>query len=162
MKKYDIPTAQYAVFDNSAGAIEYIKQNGAPIVIKADGLALGKGVTVAQTEEQAIDAVRQIMEDKVFGLAGAKVVIEECLVGPEMSVLVFCDGRDYKIMPSAQDHKRAFDNDEGPNTGGMGAFSPSRNYSAGVEQFCISNIYEKTIMQWRKREGRFRAFSISG
>ena len=121
MQKYNIPTAGYAVFENSADAIAYIKENGAPIVIKADGLALGKGVTVAMTEEEAIAAVHDAIDDGKFGGAGARVVIEEFLTGPEVSVLAFVDGKNLSTMPSAQDHKRAYDHDEGPNTGGMGA-----------------------------------------
>ena len=129
MQKYNIPTAGYAVFENSADAIAYIKKNGAPIVVKADGLALGKGVTVAMTEEEAIEAVKDAIDGGAFGGAGARVVIEEFLTGPEVSVLAFVDGKHLKTMPSAQDHKRAYDHDEGPNTGGMGAFSPSRFYT---------------------------------
>ena len=132
MQKYNIPTAGYAVFENSADAIEYIKKNGAPIVVKADGLALGKGVTVAMTEEEAIEAVKDAIDGGAFGGAGARVVIEEFLTGPEVSVLAFVDGKHLKTMPSAQDHKRAYDHDEGPNTGGMGAFSPSRFYTDDI------------------------------
>ena len=124
MQKYNIPTAGYAVFENSADAIEYIRKNGAPIVVKADGLALGKGVTVAMTEEDAVEAVKDAIDGGAFGGAGARVVIEEFLTGPEVSVLAFVDGKHLKTMPSAQDHKRAYDHDEGPNTGGMGAYSP--------------------------------------
>ena len=119
MHKYNIPTAGYAVFENSADAIAYIKEQGAPIVVKADGLALGKGVTVAMTEEEAILAVKDAIDGGAFGGAGARVVIEEFLTGPEVSVLAFVDGKHLKTMPSAQDHKRAYDHDEGPNTGGM-------------------------------------------
>lgn len=134
MRKYNIPTAEYAVFEESAEAEAYIKQKGAPIVIKADGLALGKGVTVAMTEQEAIQAVRDAIDGGAFGGAGARVVIEECLEGPEVSVLAFVDGRTLKTMPSAQDHKRAYDHDKGPNTGGMGAFSPSRFYTDEIAQ----------------------------
>ncbi len=145
MQKYHIPTAGYAVFDNSKDAIAYIKENGAPIVVKADGLALGKGVTVAMTEEDAIAAVRDAIDGGRFGGAGARVVIEEFLTGPEVSVLAFVDGKNLSTMPSAQDHKRAFDNDEGPNTGGMGAFSPSRFYTDEIAQTCMDTIFKPTV-----------------
>ena len=121
MKKYSIPTAQYEIFEDSGSAIEYIKnENKFPVVVKADGLALGKGVIIAKTLEEAENAVHEIMDDKIFGAAGGKVVIEEFLTGPEISVLAFTDGKTMKPMVSAQDHTRAYDNDEGPNTGGMG------------------------------------------
>lgn len=145
MKKYNIPTAAYAVFEDSAKAIEYIKQQGAPIVVKADGLALGKGVTVAMTEDEAIAAVKDAIDGHAFGGAGARVVIEEYLTGPEVSVLAFVDGTHLKTMPSAQDHKRAYDHDEGPNTGGMGAFSPSRFYTEDVAQTCMETIFQPTV-----------------
>lgn len=145
MQKYHIPTAKYAVFENSAEAIAYIKREGAPIVIKADGLALGKGVTVAETEAQAIEAVRDAIDGGAFGGAGARVVIEECLTGPEVSVLAFVDGKTLKTMPAAQDHKRAYDNDEGPNTGGMGAFSPSRFYTEDIAAQCMETIFMPTV-----------------
>lgn len=146
MKKYHIPTAAYEVFDNSADAISYIKaENKFPVVVKADGLALGKGVIIAQTLEEAENAVHEIMDDKVFGAAGGKVVIEEFLVGPEISVLAFTDGKVVKPMVSAQDHKRAYDNDEGPNTGGMGTFSPSRIYTEELAKECMDTIFLPTI-----------------
>lgn len=145
MQKYNIPTAGYAVFEDSASAIEYIKQNGAPIVVKADGLALGKGVTVAMTEDEAIAAVRDAIDGGAFGGAGARVVIEEYLTGPEVSVLAFVDGKTLRTMPSAQDHKRAYDHDEGPNTGGMGAFSPSRFYTEDVAATCMETIFKPTV-----------------
>ena len=145
MQKYNIPTAGYAVFEDSASAIEYIKKNGAPIVVKADGLALGKGVTVAMTEDEAIAAVRDAIDGGAFGGAGARVVIEEFLTGPEVSVLAFVDGKNLITMPSAQDHKRAYDHDEGPNTGGMGAFSPSRFYTEDVAATCMETIFKPTV-----------------
>ncbi|MBQ8144081.1 MAG: phosphoribosylamine--glycine ligase [Butyricicoccus sp.] len=145
MQKYNIPTAGYAVFEDSASAIEYIKANGAPIVVKADGLALGKGVTVAMTEEEAIEAVRDAIDGGAFGGAGARVVIEEFLTGPEVSVLAFVDGKNLVTMPSAQDHKRAYDHDEGPNTGGMGAFSPSRFYTEDIAATCMETIFKPTV-----------------
>lgn len=153
MHKYHIPTAGYAVFENSDEATAYIKQNGAPIVIKADGLALGKGVTVAMTEEEAIAAVHDAIDGGRFGGAGARVVIEEFLTGPEVSVLAFVDGEHLSTMPSAQDHKRAYDDDEGPNTGGMGAFSPSRFYTDDIAQTCMETIFQPTVAAM-KAEGR--------
>lgn len=145
MEKYQIPTAKYAVFENSDDAVAYIKENGAPIVIKADGLALGKGVTVAMTEDEAIFAVKDAIDGGAFGGAGARVVIEEYLTGPEVSVLAFVDGKTLKTMPSAQDHKRAYDKDEGPNTGGMGAFSPSRFYTDEIAAVCMETIFKPTV-----------------
>lgn len=153
MQKYNIPTANYAVFEESSKAIEYIKEQGAPIVVKADGLALGKGVTVAMTEEDAINAVKDAMDGGAFGSAGARVVIEEFLTGPEVSVLAFTDGKTIKTMPSAQDHKRAYDHDKGPNTGGMGAFSPSRMYTDEIAKTCMDTIFRPTIDAMAK-EGR--------
>ncbi|MBQ2614243.1 MAG: phosphoribosylamine--glycine ligase [Clostridia bacterium] len=154
MKKYNIPTAKYEVFDNSSDAIAYIQNEGKfPVVVKADGLALGKGVIIAQNFEEAETAVREIMDDKVFGAAGGKVVIEEFLVGPEISVLAFTDGKTLKPMVSAQDHKRAYDNDEGLNTGGMGTFSPSRIYTPELEKECMENVFLPT-MHAMNAEGR--------
>ncbi len=146
MKKYDIPTAGYEVFCDSKSAIEYLKaQNSYPAVIKAEGLALGKGVIIALNEEEAIDGVHEIMDDKKFGDSGNRVVIEEFLTGPEVSVLAFTDGKTVKPMVSAQDHKRAYDNDKGPNTGGMGTFSPSRLYDDAKATECMENIFIPTI-----------------
>ncbi len=154
MKKYGIPTAAYETFDNSADAIAYVKkENKTPVVVKADGLALGKGVIIAQTLEEAENAIHEIMDDKVFGAAGGKVVIEEFLTGPEISVLAFTDGKTMKPMVSAQDHKRAYDNDEGPNTGGMGTFSPSRIYTEELAKECMENIFLPT-MHAMNAEGR--------
>lgn len=153
MKKYGIPTASYAVFEDSTAAIDYIRRNGAPIVVKADGLALGKGVTVAMTEEDAVAAVRDAIDGHAFGGAGARVVIEEYLTGPEVSVLAFVDGKHLKTMPSAQDHKRAYDGDAGPNTGGMGAFSPSRFYTEEIAAVCMETIFQPTVAAMAK-EGR--------
>ena len=145
MKKYNIPTAEYEVFDNSAAALEYIKKGSFPAVIKAEGLALGKGVIIAQSLEEAEAGIRDIMENKVFGDSGNRVVIEEFLTGPEVSVLAFCDGRTVVPMVSAQDHKRAYDNDEGLNTGGMGTFSPSRLYDEAKAEECMKNIFLPTV-----------------
>ncbi|HIW58159.1 MAG TPA: phosphoribosylamine--glycine ligase [Firmicutes bacterium] len=154
MKKYNIPTAKYEVFDSSADAIEYIKSmDKFPVVVKADGLALGKGVIIAEDLGAAEDAVHSIMDDKVFGAAGGKVVIEEFLTGPEISVLAFTDGKTIKPMVSAQDHKRAYDNDKGLNTGGMGTFSPSRIYAPEVADECMKNIFLPTV-EAMNAEGR--------
>lgn len=145
MKKYGIPTAAYENFDDAAKAIEYIDSADMPIVVKADGLALGKGVLICNDRDEAKAAVKQIMEDKKFGDAGNKVVIEEFMTGREVSVLSFCDGKTIKIMSSAQDHKRAGDGDTGLNTGGMGTFSPSPFYTDEVDDFCKKHIYQATV-----------------
>ena len=154
MKKYNIPTANYEVFTDSTSAIGYIKaQNTFPTVIKADGLALGKGVIIAQNLEEAEQAVHEMIDDGKFGKSGSRVVIEEFLTGPEVSVLAFTDGKTVKPMVSAQDHKRAYDNDEGLNTGGMGTFSPSPFYTEEVNAFCMEHIFKPT-MAAMKAEGR--------
>ncbi len=154
MKKYNIPTAAYETFSSSTDAIAYVKEkNQVPVVVKADGLALGKGVIIAQSIEEAENAIHEIMDDKVFGAAGGKVVIEEFLTGPEISVLAFTDGKTVKPMVSAQDHKRAYDHDEGPNTGGMGTFSPSRIYTEELAQECMEKIFLPT-MHAMNAEGR--------
>ena len=154
MKKYNIPTAAYEVFTDPDAAIEYIKaQNSYPAVIKAEGLALGKGVIIAKDEAEAIAGVKEIMEDKKFGDSGNRVVIEEFLTGPEISVLAFTDGKTMRPMVSAQDHKRAYDNDQGLNTGGMGTFSPSRIYTPEMEKECMDNIFIPT-MKAMNAEGR--------
>lgn len=146
MKKYGIPTAGYEVFDNSADAIAYIKaQNTFPAVIKAEGLALGKGVIIAEDMAAAEAGVHEIMDDKAFGDAGNRVVIEEFLTGPEVSVLAFTDGKTVVPMVSAQDHKRALDGDKGLNTGGMGTFSPSRIYSPEIAALCMDTIFRPSI-----------------
>jgi phosphoribosylamine--glycine ligase len=145
MKKYNIPTAAYEVFENSADAIEYLKNSAYPAVIKAEGLALGKGVIIAMSFEEAKEAVIEIMEEKKFGAAGSRVVVEEFLTGREISVLAFCDGKTVKPMCSAQDHKRALDNDEGLNTGGMGAYSPSPIYDEALAEECMKNIFLPTV-----------------
>ncbi|MBR6643125.1 MAG: phosphoribosylamine--glycine ligase [Lachnospiraceae bacterium] len=153
MKKYNIPTAAYEVFTDSASAIEYLKSSPYPIVLKADGLALGKGVLICNSYEEAVAGVKEIMEEKHFGSAGDKLVIEEFMTGPEASVLAFCDGNIIKTMTSAQDHKRAKDGDQGLNTGGMGTFSPTPFYTKEVEAFCEKYIYQPT-MDAMKAEGR--------
>ncbi|HOK43533.1 MAG TPA: phosphoribosylamine--glycine ligase, partial [Thermoclostridium caenicola] len=153
MKKYRIPTADYRVFDNSRDAMEYVSQAELPLVVKADGLALGKGVLICHTRDEAIQAVRSIMEDKKFGSAGQRIVVEEFLTGPEVSVLAFTDGRTIKPMVSVQDHKRAFDQDKGPNTGGMGTFSPSRVYTEDIARECMETIFRPTV-EAMNQEGR--------
>lgn len=145
MAKYGIPTAKYEVFTDMDAAIEYVRREGAPIVVKADGLALGKGVVVAETTEMAVDAIKSMMADKKFGESGTRVVIEECMTGPEVTVLAFTDGKTIRPMLSSQDHKRAFDNDRGLNTGGMGAFCPSPKYNPEIAEYCMANIFRKTI-----------------
>ena len=145
MKKYGIPTAAYEVFTDKDAALSYVETQGAPIVVKCDGLALGKGVVVAQTLEEAKAAVVNMMENKAFGAAGAKVVIEECMTGPEVTVLAFTDGKTIVPMPSSQDHKRAYDGDKGPNTGGMGAISPCPNYTPELAKTCMDTIFLPTV-----------------
>ena len=145
MKKYHIPTAAYENFDDPQKALAYLETAQFPIVLKADGLALGKGVLICETPEEAKEGVRTIMEDKKFGTAGNRMVIEEFMTGREVSVLSFVDGRTIKIMSSAQDHKRALDGDQGLNTGGMGNFSPSPFYTQEVDDFCKKYIYQATV-----------------
>ncbi|MEQ2455299.1 phosphoribosylamine--glycine ligase [Flavonifractor hominis] len=153
MAKYHIPTARYETFTDMEQALSYVQAQGAPIVVKADGLALGKGVVVAQTVEEAEEAVRAMMGDHKFGAAGARVVIEECMTGPEVTVLAFCDGEHLVPMPSSQDHKRAYDGNLGPNTGGMGAISPSPNYTPEIAKRCMEEIFLPTVAAL-KAEGR--------
>lgn len=153
MKKYNIPTAAYENFDSPEAALEYLETAKMPIVLKADGLALGKGVLICNTLEEAKEGVKTLMLDKQFGDAGNQIVIEEFMTGREVSVLCYCDGTHIKPMTSAQDHKRAKDNDEGLNTGGMGTFSPSPFYDAEVQKFCEDKVYQPT-MDAMKAEGR--------
>ena len=145
MKKYDIPTAGYENFTDPDEAIKYLETAKMPIVLKADGLALGKGVLICNTLEEAKEGVKTLMLDKQFGDAGNEIVIEEFMTGREVSVLAFCDGKTIKCMTSAQDHKRAKDGDQGLNTGGMGTFSPSPFYNDEVEAFCEKYVYQSTI-----------------
>ena len=145
MKKYNIPTAEYAVFSSAEDAMKYLETAPIPTVIKADGLALGKGVIIATTLEEAKDAVSSIMEDKKFGASGNQIVIEEFLTGPEVSVLSFTDGKVVVPMISSMDHKRAHDNDEGLNTGGMGTIAPNPYYTADVAERCMQEIFLPTI-----------------
>lgn len=153
MKKYNIPTAAYETFDNYEAALEYVKKGDFPVVLKADGLALGKGVLICNNLEEAEAGLNTIMVDKKFGDSGNKVVIEEFLTGQEMSVLSFCDGKTIVPMVSAQDHKRALDGDKGLNTGGMGTFSPSRYYTPELAEECMETIYKPTV-EALNREGR--------
>ena len=146
MKKYGIPTADYAVFSDAAEAMAYIKgKNEYPVVVKADGLALGKGVLICQTEAEAADALKSMMEDHIFGKSGSTVVVEEFLTGPEVSVLSFTDGKVVKPMVSSMDHKRALDNDQGLNTGGMGTVAPNPYYTPEVAAECMEKIFLPTI-----------------
>ncbi|MBE6609090.1 MAG: phosphoribosylamine--glycine ligase [Ruminococcaceae bacterium] len=153
MKKYGIPTADYNVFTNPSDALEFIKTAPLPTVIKADGLALGKGVIIAEDRETAVDAVKSMMEDKVFGESGSNIVIEEFLTGPEVSVLAFTDGKTLKPMVSSMDHKRAGDNDTGLNTGGMGTVAPNPYYTESVAKECMEKIFIPT-MNAMNAEGR--------
>ena len=153
MKKYGIPSAAYETFDNADAALAYLETAKMPIVLKADGRALGKGVLICNTLEEAKEGVKTLMLDKQFGSAGDKIVIEEFMTGREVSVLCFCDGTHIKPMASAQDHKRAKDGDQGLNTGGMGTFSPSPFYTDDVDKFCKEHVYQKT-MDAMKTEGR--------
>ncbi len=154
--KQGIPTAAAGIFDNPQAAREYVRKHGAPIVVKADGLAAGKGVVVAQTVAEAEQAITDIMERRVFGDAGKIVVIEECLRGEEVSVLAFVDGKTFKLMPTAQDHKRIGDGDTGPNTGGMGAFSPATEVDASEaesDETRFSEIFERTVAGMKDYRG---------
>lgn len=157
MKKYGIPTAKYEIFDNSSAAIAYIeKENKYPVVVKADGLALGKGVIIAQSFDEAKNAVNSIMEDKIFGNSGLNVVIEEFLTGPEVSVLCFTDGTAVKPMVSSMDHKRANDNDEGLNTGGMGTVAPNPCYTPEIAERCMKEIFIPTIKAMNAENRKFK------
>lgn len=145
MKKYGIPTAQYEIFDNAEDAVKYLETAPIPTVIKADGLALGKGVIIAETREDAVDAVHSIMEDKVFGASGNRIVVEEFLTGPEVSVLSFTDGKTVVPMISSMDHKRAGDGDTGLNTGGMGTIAPNPYYTKEIADICMETIFLPTV-----------------
>lgn len=162
MKKYDIPTAGYKVFADPVNALEYLESQKMPIVLKADGLALGKGVLICETMEQAKNGIDDIMIKKKFGSAGDRVVIEEFITGPEVSILAFCDGKTIKLMPSSQDHKRAFDGDKGLNTGGMGTFTPSRVYDEKVKNFCIEKVFQPTIDAMQKEKRTFKGILYFG
>ena len=162
MKKYGIPTAAYENFDDPEKALEYIKTAPMPIVLKADGLALGKGVLICNTREEAEEGVRSIMLDKKFGSAGNQMVVEEFMTGREVSVLSFVDGHTIKIMTSAQDHKRAQDGDQGLNTGGMGTFSPSPFYTKEVDEFCKKYIYQPSVDAMKKEGRTFKGIIFFG
>ena len=162
MSKYNIPTARFAEFDNYDDAVAYLKRNSPPYVIKADGLALGKGVEIAATLPQAVNAVRERMVDMRFGESGKRVVIEECLSGPEASLLLFTDGDAYRLMPTAMDHKRAFDNDEGDNTGGMGCVAPNLLVTPAMLSEIESRIVIPTLAAMRAEGHPFRGCLFIG
>ena len=162
MKKYNIPTAAYENFTDSAAAIKYLENAKFPIVLKADGLALGKGVLICNDFEEAKAGVKEIMLDKKFGSAGNEMVIEEFMTGREVSVLSFVDGKTIKTMTSAQDHKRAGDGDTGLNTGGMGTFSPSPFYTKEVEEYCEKNIFQPTVEAMRAEGREFKGVIFFG
>ena len=162
MKKYNIPTAAYETFTDPEKALEYLETAKMPIVLKADGLALGKGVLICQTLEEAKEGVKTLMMDKKFGSAGDEIVIEEFMTGREVSVLSFVDGNIVKIMSSAQDHKRACDGDKGLNTGGMGTFSPSPFYTKEVDDFCKQYIYQPTVDAMAKEGREFKGIIFFG
>ncbi len=162
MKKYGIPTADYQVFTDPAEAEAYLETAKYPIVLKADGLALGKGVLICKTRQEAKDGVKTLMLDKQFGSAGDEIVVEEFLTGREVSVLSFVDGKTIRIMTSAQDHKRAKDGDQGLNTGGMGTFSPSPFYTPEVDAFCREHIYQKTVDAMRAEGREFKGIIFFG
>ena len=156
MQKYNIPTAEYRVFDNADEALKYLDVCPIPTVIKADGLALGKGVIIAMTKEEAVDAVKSIMTDKKFGASGNRIVVEEFLTGPEVSVLAFTDGTTVKPMVSSMDHKRAHDGDTGLNTGGMGTIAPNPYYTDAIADECMKTIFIPTIEAMKKEGREFR------
>lgn len=162
MKKYNIPSADYETFDSSEEAISYLETSKYPIVLKADGLALGKGVLICNTKEEAIEGVKTLMVDKQFGSAGNRIVIEEFMIGREVSVLCFCDGTHIAPMASAQDHKRAKDGDQGLNTGGMGTFSPSPFYTKEVDAFCHKYIYQASMDAMKAEDRDFTGIMFFG
>ncbi len=162
MKKYNIPTAAYETFDSPEAALDYLETADMPIVLKADGLALGKGVLICRTREEAKEGVKTLMLDKQFGSAGDRIVAEEFMTGREVSVLSFVDGKTIKIMTSAQDHKRAGDGDTGLNTGGMGTFSPSPFYTKEVDEYCRKNIYQPAVDAMRAEGREFKGIIFFG
>ncbi len=162
MKKYHIPTAAYETFDDAEAALAYLETAKLPIVLKADGLALGKGVLICNTLEEAKAGVREIMTDKKFGQAGNRMVVEEFMTGREVSVLTFVDGRTIRTMTSAQDHKRAGDGDTGLNTGGMGTFSPSPFYTKEIDAYCMEHIYQPTVDAMRAEGREFKGIIFFG
>lgn len=162
MKKYGIPTAAYETFDTLEAALKYLETAPVPIVLKADGLALGKGVLICNTREEAKEGVKTLMLDKQFGHAGDRIVVEQFMTGREVSVLSFVDGKTIKIMTSAQDHKRAKDGDQGLNTGGMGTFSPSPFYTKEVDEFCRKYIYQATVDAMKSEDREFKGIIFFG
>ena len=162
MKKYGIPTAAYETFDTPEAARRYLETAKVPVVLKADGLALGKGVLICNTREEAMEGVKTLMLDKQFGHAGDRIVVEEFLTGREVSVLSFVDGKTIKIMTSAQDHKRAKGGDQGLNTGGMGTFSPSPFYTPEIDAFCREHIYQATVDAMRAEGREFKGIIFFG
>ena len=162
MKKYNIPTAGYETFDSPESALAYLETAPLPVVLKADGLALGKGVLICDTREAAREGVKALMLDKQFGSAGDRIVVEEFMTGRELSVLSFVDGRTIRIMASAQDHKRAEDGDKGLNTGGMGTFSPSPFYTEEVDAFCKNYIYQATVNAMEAEGRQFKGVIFFG
>ena len=162
MKKYNIPTAEYEAFSDYAKALEYIEKSEFPLVIKADGLALGKGVIICNTLSEGKEALKSIMQDYKFGKAGNNVIIEEFMQGKEVSVLAFCDGTTIKPMVSSQDHKRAYDNDMGLNTGGMGTFSPSKAYTKEIEDFTYNNIILPSMHALNQEGCKFKGILYFG
>jgi len=162
LKKYGIPSAEYAAFENADEAKAYLREKRAPIVVKADGLAAGKGAIVCETEEEAEGAIEKILVEKAFGAAGSRVVLEEKLVGEEASYLAFTDGKTVVPMASSQDHKRAFDNDAGPNTGGMGAYSPAPVVTEKIEREVLEKIMRPTIEAMKKEGREYRGVLYAG
>lgn len=162
MKKYNIPTASYETFDDYEKALKFIKNSAHPLVIKADGLALGKGVIICNNLNESESALCEMMVDKKFGKSGARVVIEEFLTGPEVTVLAFCDGKTVVPMVSSQDHKRALDYDRGLNTGGMGAFSPSKYYTENIARVCEETIFKPTVKALIKENRPFKGIIYFG
>ncbi len=162
MARHNIPTARYAVFEELDAALAYVQKVGAPLVVKADGLAAGKGVTVARDLEQAEAALRDAMEKKVFGDAGARVVVEDCLMGEEASILAFCDGKTVRPLATSQDHKPAFDNDEGPNTGGMGAYSPAPVVTEAMMERITAEILEPCVRGMAEEGAPYKGILYAG
>ncbi len=157
-----VPTAEFEIFEDSSQAMDYIRKKGAPVVVKADGLAAGKGVFVCNSLEEAEKALNATMVKKAFGTAGERVVVEDCLTGSEASVLALVDGRNYTILDSSQDHKRAYDNDEGPNTGGMGAYSPTPVISPDMWPVIRGEVFENTLAEFEKRGIKYRGVLYAG
>jgi phosphoribosylamine--glycine ligase len=162
MKRYGIPTAEYQTFTSYIQAEEYVRLKGTPIVVKADGLAAGKGVIIAQTHEEAVQALHTIMKDRAFGAAGDRVVVEECLVGEEASYMAFCDGNVMVPMASSQDHKRVFDDDQGPNTGGMGAYSPAPVVTPELEKKIMDRVMNPVLRGMKDEGVTFKGILYAG